>query len=444
MQTNGVPPSVQQPLKRLGRRLAIGLFLETWPNWAAASLLLAGVVALICRVFVPAAAPFLGWLWLAPFVAAIPVLILGLVRRYQPAEVVAVADSLGGGNGALLTLLEHPDSAWSRSRLIDTAAAFALPRLRPWRKLAVLVPAATVLAIAWWLPQRVPPAGMNAALARDIAADLTNTLAALKQQDLITPAEEQRLEEEIERIRRAAEKRVDASSWEAMDALRERVVAGLAEKQNALKWAEQSLGRYAAGAMSGASGDQAKALSSELARALEKLAQSGVLNGVSPELLAMLKAGELPADAATLAQLTAALSGELASANARMGQLAELGEGFGRFDPADFPIGSGKGMDGDGPPGRGGITRGRGDAELTYGQETARHDRFKAQALPPGAARSPDDWAPVVTLPGAPQEAAQLGSSAAARQYSAAAGQSAWRRTLAPRHQSAVKKYFEK
>ena len=94
----------------------------------------------------------------------------------------------------------------------------------------------------------------------------------------------------------------------------------------------------------------------------EKLAQSGVLNGVSPELLAMLKAGELPADAATLAQLTAALSGELASANARMGQLAELGEGFGRFDPADFPIGSGKGMDGDGPPGRGGITRGRGDA----------------------------------------------------------------------------------
>jgi hypothetical protein len=35
-------------------------------------------------------------------------------------------------------------------------------------------------------------------------------------------------------------------------------------------------------------------------------------------------------------------------------------------------------------------------------------------------------------------------ASAAARQYEAGAGQSAWRRTLAPRHQSAVKKYFEK
>jgi len=34
--------------------------------------------------------------------------------------------------------------------------------------------------------------------------------------------------------------------------------------------------------------------------------------------------------------------------------------------------------------------------------------------------------------------------SSAARQYSAVAGQSAWRRSLAPRHQSAVKKYFDK
>jgi anti-sigma factor RsiW len=64
--------------------------------------------------------------------------------------------------------------------------------------------------------------------------------------------------------------------------------------------------------------------------------------------------------------------------------------------------------------------------------------------LPPGAPRSPDDWAPVVVLPGSPQEAAVLSAQAAARQYAAGAGQSAWRRSLAPRHQSAVKKYFDK
>lgn len=444
MQMNGMPAPVQLPLRRLARRLAIGLFLDRWPIWAAAGLLLAGVIALVCRLFVPAAAPFLVWLWLAPILTALPVLLLCLVRAYRPGEVVALADWLGGGKGTLLAMLEHPDSSWSTSSAMAEASTFALPRFRPWRKLAILIPAAVFLAVAWLLPQRAAPPGLNAALAHEMAADLTNTLAALKQQDLVTPAEEQRLEEAIERIRRDAEKRVDTSSWEAVDALREQVVAGLSEKKNAVKWAQESLGRYAAAATAGAGGEQAKALSSELARALEKLAQSGMLNGVSPELQAMLKAGQFPGDAATLGQLTAALAEQLAAANARMGNLAALGEGFGRFDPADFPVGSGQSPDGDGLPGRGGINRGRGDAELTYGKETAAHDRFKMQALPPGAARSPDDWAPIVTLPGAPEESARLSTAAAARQYGAAAGQSAWRRTLAPRHQSAVKKYFEK
>ena len=90
------------------------------------------------------------------------------------------------------------------------------------------------------------------------------------------------------------------------------------------------------------------------------------------------------------------------------------------------------------------INRGRGDAALTWGAESQPFDRFKAQALPPGAARSPDDWAPLVVLPGVPRESAAPATPSAARQYAAAAGQNAWRRTLAPRHQSAVKKYFEK
>ena len=64
-------------------------------------------------------------------------------------------------------------------------------------------------------------------VATALAADLVATVAELKQQELITPDEEKKLDEEIERIRRGAEERVDASSWEAADALRERVVAGV-------------------------------------------------------------------------------------------------------------------------------------------------------------------------------------------------------------------------
>jgi hypothetical protein len=49
----------------------------------------------------------------------------------------------------------------------------------------------------------------------------------------------------------------------------------------------------------------------------------------------------------------------------------------------------------------------------------------------------------VITLPGAPQEGPVLTGPSLARQYSSGSGQGAWRRSLAPRHQSAVKKYFD-
>ena len=61
--------------------------------------------------------------------------------------------------------------------------------------------------------------------------------------------------------------------------------------------------------------------------------------------------------------------------------------------------------DGDGEPGTGGVNRGRADAPLTWGKESLPVDRFKPTPLPPGAARSPDDWAPLVELPGSPDEA---------------------------------------
>lgn len=439
-----MPASVRPALRRLARRLAIGLFLDVWPAWAVASLLLAGLVALVCRMFFAGAASSLHWLWLAPVVTAVPALVVCFIRAYRPAEVVALADWLNGGQGLLLTLLETGDPAWADSPILERASTFALPRLRPWRKLAALLPALAFLAAAWLLPQRMPPQGSNAVLADDIAAGLTATVAELKQQELITPADEKRLQEEIERIRRGAQERVDASSWEAADALREKVAAGLSEKQDAVKWARESLDRYAAAAQAGSNiGPGSEASAAELTKALEKLAQSGLLAGAPADLQRLLKSGKLPADAKSLGELTASLSKYLGETNGRIGDLARLGKEFGRFDPSEFPLESGQSPPGE-DPGRGGIDRGRADAALTWGKESLPFDRFKSEALPPGAPRSPDDWAPLVVLPGAPRESPELSAPSAARQYAATAGEAAWRRTLAPRHQSAVKKYFQK
>lgn len=441
---SAMPVSGGPDLRRLARRLALGLFLDTWPRWAVSSLLLAGLVALVCRMFFPGAASGLAWLWLAPLVVTLPVLVVCFIRAYRPAEVAAVADWLSGGQGVVLTQLEKNDPAWVGSKLFQSASRFALPRLRPWRRLAVLPPAVAFLALALALPQRMTRT--DAALADDIAADLTAALVELRQQDLITPEEEKRLEEEIERLRRSAEERVDASSWEAADAVREKVAAGLSDKQDALKWAEDSLSRFAAaanGASNLAPGSEAQA--AELMNALEKLARTGLLDGAPQDLRRLADGGKLPTDAKSLQQLAASLSKYLAETDKRFGRVARLGKEFGRFDPSEFPLDSDEAAAGEGAiPGQGGIDRGRADAPLTWGQESSPFDRFKATPLPSGAPRSPDDWAPLVELPGVPQESPQVSGRSAARQYAAASGQAAWRRNLAPRHQRAVKKYFEK
>jgi hypothetical protein len=440
-----MPASVRPMLRRLARRLTIGLFLDVWPKWAAASLLGAGLVVLICRVAFPGAAPYLRWLWLAPLLTAVPAIVTCVVRRYRPGEVIALADWLSGGQGMLMTLREHNDPAWIESPLADHSSRFTLPRLRPWRRLSALPPALMFLALALWLPQRVPAQGMNAVLADEIAADLKAAVVALKQQDLITPEEEKKLDEEIERIRRGARERVDASSWEAADALREKIAAGLSEKMDAVRWAEDSLARLSAAGQAGANPDsQSRANAAELSAALEKLARSGLLAGAPADLQGLLKGGKLPTDPEALRKLAASLSAHLAKTGGRLGGAGRQGKEFGRFDPSEFPLASDQASAPGDIPGRGGVDRGRADAELTWGKETMPFDRFKASALPPGAARSADDWAPVVELPGAPRESTGRSAPAVARQYGAAAGQTAWRRTLAPRHQSAVKKYFDK
>jgi len=131
----------------------------------------------------------------------LPAFIVCILHAYRPAEIIALADSLDGGHGTLLTLFETGDAAWAEARALENFSRRALPRLRPWGRLWPLLPSGAFLLAALLVPQRVPTGPGNAVLANDIAEDLKTTLSELKKQDLVTPAEEKKLEEEIERIR---------------------------------------------------------------------------------------------------------------------------------------------------------------------------------------------------------------------------------------------------
>jgi hypothetical protein len=445
-----LPAAVRPPLRRLTRRIALGLFLEIWPRWAVGAFLIAGTAAVVCRMFFAQAAGWLPYLWIAPMLATLPAIYLCIRRAYRPSEIVVLADWLSGGQGTILTLLEKQDPAWNDAPAVEALSRISLPRLNPWRKLGPVMASAIFLSIALFVPQRVLTGPKSTILANDVVADLKTAAEILKQESLLTPEEQKKLDEEIERIRKDALDRMDASTWEAADALREKVASQLNEKQDAMKWAQESLARYADAAQAGSPPSEAQG--DELAKAIEKLAKSGMLSDAPTEMKQMLGGGEavaggrlrLPTDPRQLRKLAAQLAKHLGERNARFSELAQLARDGGRFDPADFPeFNYEEGDDQDGEPGRGGIDHGRGDADLTWGDESIPFDKFKSVALPQGSVRSPDDWAPVAMLPGAPKESPELSGPSTGLQFAGTSGQAAWRRTLSPRHYSAVKKYFD-
>jgi hypothetical protein len=455
---NELPGTIRSVLRRLRCLLAVGVFLDSWPRWAAASLLLAGIATLSCRLWFPGAAAGLPLLWIAPALAGIPAFIQSARRWYRSDQIAAIADSLGGGQGTLLAVMETHDRAWIDSRAIEKFSAFQFPRFHLWRRLALIVPAAAFLAIAFMLPQRIPAAA-NTVLANDIATDLKTKLEELKKQDLIAPSEEKELRAEIERIRKDSLDRVDASTWEASDSMREKFAAKISENQDAMKWAADVLSRFGkSGESAGANAENSSA--DELEKAINKLAQSGML-AKAPEQLQKLLGGkaaleggkaQFSKDPQSLKELAAALASylkdraETCLLGDRAGNLPGVSQrnGVSRFDPSEYPpFNYDRGPDGDGKGGVGGLNRGRGDADLTWGKESLGIDRFKSQPLPPGSYRSPDEWKPLAVSPGAPSESPEISAASSGIQYAGAAGQSAWRRSLAPRHYSAVKKYFD-
>jgi hypothetical protein len=298
------------------------------------------------------------------------------------------------------------------------------------------------------LPQRIPAAA-NTVLANDIAAELKTKLEELKKQEWITPSEEKELQAEIERIRKDSLERVDASTWEASDLMREKFAAKIYEKQDAMKWSADALAQFAKSGESGGANPDIQA--GELGTAIDKLAHAGMLADAPEELQKLLGGrdaiaggkAQLPKDAQSLKKLAGALSKHLSERAGKFSRVAQR-TGESRFDPSEYPeFCNNSGPDGDGKPGTGGINRGRGDADLTWGEESKAFDNFKSQALPPGSYRNPDEWAPVAMLPGAPNEAPEPGIASSGIQYKGVAGLSAWRRSMAPRHYSAVKRYFD-
>jgi len=93
-------------------------------------------------------------------------------------------------------------------------------------------------------------------------------------------------------------------------------------------------------------------------------------------------------------------------------------------------------------PGRGGVSRGRGDAALQFTGETpGRSDAFEAKELAPAEWLDPESTAIVGVGATTPTVEAQ-GQAGGAVETRASAGQAAWKRRVAPHHRDAVQSFF--
>ncbi len=387
--------------------------------------LLAALIALVLRLQGIAVRPLF---FIVLSLAALAALVWGLWawRAPPPRNLAAWLDRAGGHRGLLLASLAASDggAAWADHLKHRTP----MPRLRTRRLLARALPPLVLLALIAFLPDRAPaPRGRLVASA---LLDLAGELDAAAVAGELDPATEEKLRERLAELG----ERDGRPAWTEIDALAQRLAVERETSAPRRAAAHEALSSAAAG-------------ESPLRDALRQAADAGLLAKVSPAQLRQL--GVDPATGAMLTPRPAAAQAQarLAQAVADAVRAGDTGQGAGERGSgreggkkADGRQGLRPGERRGGIPGKGGVTRGRGDARLGFLNDTKGDPgRFKATRLPdhapaPGVSRRVDlrTEAPE-TKPNPDRGSGGAGA--------AATGKATGRRVIRPRHRDVVKRY---
>jgi len=459
------------------RKVTATLTLRHALKWSAAWLFLWGLVVLVLRAAFGADALPLVWGLAALAIILAAALVAAIRRRPSRASAYALVDRVASCGGLVMASSETPLGAWE-SRVPEVRT----PGLR-WRdrRTPVLFAAACVfVGVSFAVPRWFVAAAIGNPLRveKEVSA-LKDQIEALKEEKVLTPEQAAEMEERLRQTAEAASGEDPAKTWEALDHLNEVTAkAARASAEEALREAEK-LSRAEALA-EGLADDASKLDSAALAEAMKELSKTvdglareseAVREGLSKELREACSSGKLSAGqckelakalgecregmAGSLERLVEAklLDAELAGrcAGLKPGEGENAGEGLAAFlkDSGDENSGLSSleqiNLWLDGAPGRGGVTRGRGDAPMTWKDPSSKEGtEFKEEALAPGAGSLKDSrlmgvsvGAPTVEAAGGPAKAGALGEAPSG-------GGSANTRTILPRHRGAVQRYFER
>ncbi len=439
------------------RRLHFGQFLQRSGEWLAGFLFCYGTLILLTRILWPQLWPEVLWAGVLVVPALIGAWLMGRRHPFTRQESVALLDRSLHAGGLLMTLSERSDEEWEdRLPHLERLWKAAMPRIRPRRLASFLTMPAVFTICVFFVPLseiRSATTELNTA-GREAASNLEDILATLKEAEVLEDHEEEELREEIERLADEAEDTpLTHERWEAVDALERRMRMQLDESVAMAQQAEAAsqLLAEASEGENGMTGERREQLEQQVMQAMQQLAANGGMEGASQSLQQCAQSGQLPSDPQARHQALEELAERLQSECDRLNKLRSECQGRcqGGQCPGGKPgegncEGDGKkpGTDGDGNPGRGGINRGRGDAEMSYGDESDEQGaQFRETVLPPGYLD--DAQTSGITLTTPEVNPADSAARAEARLTDPASGMETWQRTVRPRHRSAVRQFFD-
>lgn len=401
----------------------------------------------------------------------------GIRQTPSPAMVRAALDSRGGLGGLLMAEGDGEIGDWDARIEQVPQPAIRWQSSRPWKLLAM---GTAFLTAVFLMPDAYLPAAGESAL--DIGGEmqkLTEKMEVLKQEQILPPEKVNVLEKELEQLRQEASGNDPAKTLESLDHLEQSFSKAAAEAaESAIKDTEKAnQAQELAQALDGIVGQLD---SSQLGDAMKQLAQmaeqaaaenSSLAENLSDALKDALK------NASQKGNLSESQLNELAEAlkNCQAGQCNKIGRMVqaklidaalleacrraGQCDSAELAAmlsqcKNGKQLadaiaclrDGAGLPGRGGVSRGRADAAMTWSQGTEKGDaEFKEKVLPPAAAASLKDSQTVAVSAADPTAKAPAGgSTGGVLEGAKAGGGEARTQIILPEHRQSVQRYFER
>jgi hypothetical protein len=458
------------------RRLHFGQFLQRAAEWMAVYLFAFGSLVLVVKLFLPGLWPQVLWLGLGAIPVTIAAWIVSRRGRFTRGESVAMLDRSLDAGGLLMTLCEAPHAEWeARLPHVERAWKNGMPRIRPRRFASYLaLPVMFAIGVCFIPLRDLSARPLTRTVGRQATAELEELLNVMDEEQVLDEQEEQQLREEIAKLARETEEApLTHESWETVDALEQRLRMQMADSlamADQASAAAQLLAEVAAGNAPAMSPERQEELEGDVLEMLQRMQHNGTTPGtMSPQMQQLLQrlmrnseGTRLPQDGAERQQLLDELREMLQHEQQRLAEARQRcqsgqchsGECEGQCRQCGrFGKCNGNGLcsscagasqrDGDGRPGRGGVNRGRGDAELTWGDEAdAQGAKFKETVLPPGIGEEPQD--DILGLSFAPPEEdpAAAAPRSARRADGPTGGEETWERKLRPRHRDVVRRYF--